>query len=157
TTPQFGNVDTYIYITGLFDPTSGAPLVFGAANLPAQATRVPISADFAVRTHTSLGAKPQLLDSGAVIDASYFIDRVLGPGGTGGSLNVAIANAALYAVGWNWGLPEVENGTEGPFTSFFDPNVQLINQANVMQEGGLLEGKTINGFTIETPISDANS
>ncbi len=47
----------------------------------------------------------------------------LGPSGTGGSLNVALANAAMYAIGFDYRLAEVENGMQRTFTNFYDPNV----------------------------------
>ena len=99
---------------------------------------VPISGVFSENVPTPY-SRPDRLDSIAVIDANYWIDRVLGVGGTGGSLNVALANAALYSIGFGYGLSEVENGTQGPYTNFIDPNVQLINQSNAMAEAGFAE------------------
>jgi len=143
-TPQFGSDDVYVVFAGIFSVPPSSQV--------AVQTPVPISTEFAVQAPPTPGAKPDRLDTGAIIDTSYWINRVLGPGGTGGSLNVAMANAAMYAIGWGYGLPEVENGTAGPFTNFIDPNVQLLDQSNAMVEGGFYE--TVSG----TPtISDTNS
>ena len=134
TGPQFGSNDVYIYFAGIFQQMMNA----------AVADDIPMSAAFRVSVPNSPGGKPVRTDSGAVIDMNYWINRVLGPGGTGGSLNVAIANAAMYCVGFDFGLSEVENGTTGPFTNFSDPNVQLLNQSNAMVEAGFTEGTTID-------------
>jgi hypothetical protein len=143
-TPQFGSDDVYVVFAGIFSVPPSSQV--------AVQTPVPISASFSVQAPPTPGAKPDRLDTGAIIDTSYWINRVLGPGGTGGSLNVAMANAAMYAIGWGYGLPEVENGTAGPFTNFIDPNVQLLDQSNAMVEGGFYE--TVSG---EPTISDTNA
>jgi hypothetical protein len=142
--PQFGSSDVYIFLGGVFNTTTGAPLL------------IPISAESAISTANAQGGKPFRLDSGAEIDTNYWINRVLGAGGTGGSLNVAIANAAMYATGFDLGVSEVENGQLGPFTNFFDSNVQLLNQSNAMVEGGFNEDVFIPGFN-NTPISDTQA
>jgi len=139
---QFGSNDVFIDFAGIFQ----------TVNSTAFASNVPISADFAVQSPNAAGARPSRLDTGGIIDVNYWVNRVLGPGGTGGSLNVALANAALYAIGWDFGLSEVENGTTGPFSNFGDPNVQLLNQSNAMVEGGFLESSEF----VPT-ISDTNS
>jgi len=152
TVPQFGKNDVYVFLTGLFT----------TAMVNGMNTAVPL--DLPIDAHINVivpqaqgvGGVPFRLDSGAMIDANYWINRVLGPGGTAGSLNVAMANAALYAIGFDLGLSEVENGTIGPFTNFFDPNVALINQANAMAEAGFTEGFSVNGVSIEQPISDTH-
>ncbi|HZZ28749.1 MAG TPA: VCBS repeat-containing protein [Pirellulales bacterium] len=154
---QYGSDDVYLFIGAEYTLVNNIPVpVFDS-----------ISADFAVNVTTPF-SQPNRLDSGAIIDASYFLQRVLGNGsgtgtptdpglgfgGTGGSYNIALANASLYAIGWDYGLSEVENGTPGPFTNFFDPNVQLVNQAGAMQEAGFTEGFFINGVSPSLPISD---
>ena len=113
-----------------------------------------MSAAFRVSVPNSPGGRPVRTDSGAVVDMNYWINRVLGPGGTGGSLNVAVANAAMYCIGFDFGLSEVENGTTGPFTNFADSNVQLLNQSNAMAEAGFTEGTTIDGVSLAQTISD---
>ncbi len=128
---QFGKNDIFISFSGVFQTNQ--------TTMQADPSNVPISADFAVQAPPTPGAKPSRLDTGAIIDVNYWVNRVLGAGGTGGSLNVALANAAMYAIGWDFGMPEVENGSAGPFSNFIDPNVGLINQSNAMVEGGLFE------------------
>ncbi len=144
TVPQGGSDDVYVYFGGLYQTVQNA----------AVSSLVPMSASFAVRVPDSAGGVPDRLDSGAIIDANYWIQRVLGAGGSAGSLNVALANAALYTIGWGYGLSEVENGTLGPNTNFFDPNVALVNQANAMVEAGFSES-FIAGLTLANPISDS--
>ncbi len=131
--PQYGSDDVYVFFGGLFQTDT--------ITNTAVPSLIPISAEFAVMAGPTVGVnKPDRLDSGAVIDVNYWINRVLAAGGTGGSLNVALANAALYAIGFDYGVSEVDNGLGGPYTSFFDPNIALINQSNVMQEAGFAEG-----------------
>jgi hypothetical protein len=129
TTPQYGSDDVYLIFAGVFQ-------TFNNIAVP---SLIPISDDFAVQSPNTPGAKPDRMDSGAIIDTNYWISRVLGSGGTGGSLNVAMANAALYAIGWDYGVSEVDSGAGGPFTNFTDPNVTLLNQSNAMVEGGFFE------------------
>ncbi len=162
--PQYGSDDVYIFMCGLFTTVTIATVTY------AQPVFLPMSSDFAVMVPNSPGGKPDRLDSGAVIDANYWIDRVLGQPssppfpplspatpvivGTGGSLNVALANAALYSIGWDYGLSEIENGTVGPNTNFFDPNIALLNQANAMVEGGATESFLTAAATVSQPIND---
>ncbi len=145
--PQFGSDDVYVFFGGLFQ----------TINNVAVAMNIPISANFKVMAGPTTGVnRPDRLDTGAVIDVNYWVNRVLGAGGTGGSLNVALANAALYAIGFGYGVSEVDNGLGGPFTSFFDPNVSLINQSNVMQEAGFAENSLLPA-PFSTPINDTNA
>jgi len=158
TVPQFGSDDAYVLLSGVF--------ATGATVAPAL---FPISFtynEFIPGVTNSAGGnavgsgRPQRMDTGAVIDVNYWIERVLGNGsetgtaGTGGSLNTAVANAALYAIGADFGLSEVENGVLGPNTNFFDPNIAELNQANAMVEAGFTENISINGITVEQPSSD---
>jgi hypothetical protein len=147
--PQYGSDDVFVYFGGIYQ----------TFNNVAVESLIPISANFTVRVPDAAGAKPDRLDTGAVIDLNYFIHRVTDAGGTGGSLNTAVANAALYSIGLGFGLSEVENGTVGPNTNFFDPNVALINQANAMVEAGFTEGflASPNSSFLSQPISDLAS
>lgn len=148
--PQYGSDDVYVFFGGLFQ-------TFTIGNVTvAVGSNIPISAEFAVMAGPTAGVnRPDRLDTGAVIDVNYWINRVLGAGGTGGSLNVALSNAALYAIGFGFGVSEVANGMGGPYTSYFDPNTALINQSNVMQEGGF--GELVLGPPFDTPIKDTNA
>ena len=66
-----------------------------------------------------------------------------------------MANAAMYGIGFDFGLSEVENGITGPFTNFNDSSVQLINQSNAMTEAGFNEGPSeIAAGNFGNPISD---
>lgn len=143
---QFGKNDIYISFSG----------VFQTVNNVAFASNLPISAAFAVQTFPTPGAKPSRLDTGGVIDVNYWADRVLGPGGTGGSLNIALANAAMYVIGWDFGLSSVENGATGPYSNFSDPNVGLLNQSNAMAEGGLFEDAGIPSISDTRAMSFNN-
>jgi hypothetical protein len=128
TVPQFGSDDVYVFFGGLFQ----------VINNIAVPSLIPISASFAVHQEAP-GVRPDRLDGGAFIDVNYFIDSVLGATGTGGSLNVAIANAAMYAIGWSYGVSEVEDGTRGISTQYHDADTRLINQSHAMVEGGWTE------------------
>src|SRR5262249_17809325 len=66
-TPQFGSDDVYVLFTGVFQTIMNQIV-------PAN---VPISADFAVQSAFSQGAKPDRMDSGAIVDVNYWINRVL--------------------------------------------------------------------------------
>src|SRR5262249_15940441 len=70
---QFGRNDVYVIFSGIFQVIN---------NVAVQALN-PISADFAVQSQVTPGAKPTRLDTGAIIDVNYWTNRVLGPGGTG--------------------------------------------------------------------------
>ena len=142
--PQSGSDDVYLIFAGLFQNVMNTAVPLD----------LPISAEFAASVPNAAGGKPDRLDSAGVIDMNYWITRVLGPGGTGGALNIALANAALYAIGWDYGLPEVENGEQGPYTNFSDPNVALINHSNAMVEGGDNEGFIVGNLPTSLPISD---
>ncbi len=141
--PQFGSADVYVFIAGLYSTTTGTP------------EAVPISAEFMAGSASSPAGKPFHTDSGAIVDADYWIERVLDASGTSGSLNVAMANATMYGIGFDFGLSEVENGITGPFTNFNDSSVQLINQSNAMTEAGFNEGQSeIAAGNFGNPISD---
>ena len=115
------------------------------------------------RFRSRIGSIPEQLStpvigSSAVLGNGFGSGTATDPGlgfsGTGGSYNIAVANASLYAIGFDYGLSETENGQPGPFTNFFDSNVTLINQASAMPEAGFTEGSTIDGLSVSLPISD---
>ncbi len=125
-TPQYGSNDIYIFFGGLYTNVMGAAVPLD----------IPMSADFAVDVPNSQAGVPQRMDTGGIVDVNAFMNQVLGGINPAGSLNVAMANAAMYIIGWDLGLAAVENGASGPFTNYSDTNVALINQASGMIEGG---------------------
>src|SRR5262249_1116436 len=52
------------------------------------------------------------------------------------SASVAIANAAMYAIGFGYGLTEVEDGFLATDNYFQDTNIQFTNQSSAMLQGG---------------------
>lgn len=131
TVPQFGSDDIYIFVTGTFIDPGGiiTPLL------------TPMSATFGVNFE-SIFSPPNRSDAGAIIDVNYWIDRVAGAVGTGHSLNTALYNAAMYTIGWGYGLSEIENGKQGPFTHFVNKDIELLNRSSAMLEAGFTEFTT---------------
>ena len=141
--PQFGSADVYMFIAGYYSTIPACQLLRRCPRSLRSRQPVPEPA-----SHS------EWIPAG-MVDADYWIDRVAAASGTGSSLNVAMANAAMYTIGFDFGVSEVENGITGPFTNFNDPNVQLINQSNAMVEAGYNEGPlSIGDGNFGNPISD---
>ncbi|MCC7085156.1 MAG: VCBS repeat-containing protein [Pirellulales bacterium] len=148
TVPQFGADDVYLFFGGLYAQEDEVLIPLN----------IPLTAKFGVEVE-SQGSLPNRLDSGGIVDVNFWINRVLGPTGTGGTLNTAMANAAMYITGWDYGLVEVEDGKRGQYTQYFDSDTRLIDQSSAMVEAGWTES-FVDYYSpdgVAKPISDQHS
>jgi hypothetical protein len=137
TIPQFGSDDVYVYIVGLFQVV---PMSNPATAEPIEQLNgaFPISTAFKVNVPAPFSV-PNRVDTGAVIDANYFLEQAVLEqqlGVPNASASVAIANAAMYAIGFGYGLTEVEDGFLATDNYFQDTNIQFTNQSSAMLQGG---------------------